>query len=212
MKDFLFLINEIAHGKSLIRSTLNFRLKKEYLRGKILDLGSGGSDRYSTFIPRETTSTYELFDVKKGAVVDFEKDALPYEAHTYDTVLLFNVLEHLFNYEHILHEIQRIKKNEGMLVGYVPFLHWYHPDPHDFFRYTNESLQRILEHVGYQDITIEKIYRGPYTTAFQIIHSTLPVFIRPIIFIPLYLCDVIFRKLRRKAAERYVLGYYFRAK
>ena len=213
MNDFLFLLKEVASRKSLLRATLNYRLKEEFLEGRILDLGSGGDDRYSTFIPRSKDSVYELFDVKKGEVqVDFESDRLPYETGTYDTILLLNVLEHIFNYSHLLTEVKRIKKSDGVLVGYVPFLHWYHADPHDYFRYTHESLEKILKNAGYTEVTIEKIYRGPYTTAFQMIHPTLPVFLRPFIFAPLYACDVLFKKLRPKGAKRYVFGYYFRAK
>lgn len=211
MKDFFFLVTEIAKGKSAIRATLNYRLKEEFLKGKILDLGSGGSDRYSSYIPREEDSVYELFDMKKGIAVDFEKDVLPYVNDVYDTVVLLNVLEHLFNYANILKEIVRIKKSQGLCIGYVPFLMWYHPDHHDYFRYTHESLQRILEEAGFKEVTIEKIYRGPYTAAFQMIHPTVPVFIRPFIFGVTYFLDFLFRKLRAKGAERYVLGYYFRA-
>jgi SAM-dependent methyltransferase len=212
MKDFLFLTREIWEGKSLLRATLNARLQQEFLEGKILDLGSGGSDRYSTTIPRHISSSYELFDVKQGVVVDFEQDRLPYTDSAYDTILLFNVLEHLFNYSNILKEIRRIKRTDGVFIGYVPFLHWYHADPHDYFRYTHEALERILRDIGFEDIVIEKIYRGPYTTAFQIIHPTLPRIIRTLVFAPAYLFDVIFRAIRPKGGERYVLGYYFKTK
>lgn len=212
MNDFIFLLKEVYRGKSLLRATLNYRLKEEFLVGRILDLGSGGDDRYSTYIPRSKDSVYELFDVKQGEKqVDFESDRLPYETGIYDTVLLLNVLEHIFNYGHFLEEIKRIKKSDGVLVGYVPFLHWYHKDPHDYFRYTHEALEKILHNAGYTVVTIEKIYRGPYNTAFQMMHPTLPVFLRPLIFTPLYLCDMLFTKLRPHSAERYVFGYYFKA-
>jgi SAM-dependent methyltransferase len=212
MKEFLFLLKNIIYGKSVIRSTLNFRLFQENLQGKILDLGSGGSDRYSILIPRTRDSVYELFDAKKGNAVDFETDPLPYANSTYDTVLLLNVLEHLFNSANILKEIHRIKKNDGVLIGYVPFLMWYHKDPHDYFRYTHEALEKMLKSAGFSDIQIEKIYKGPYTAAFQMIHPTLPRIIRPLFFIPAYLVDFIFRKLRSEGAQRYVIGYYFIAK
>lgn len=212
MKEFLFLLKNIAEGKSVIRSTLNFRLKKEFLSGKILDLGSGGSDRYSSLIPRTKNSVYELFDAKKGNVIDFEKDKLPYREDVYDTVMLLNVLEHLFNSSTILKEIVRIKKSDGVLIGYVPFLMWYHKDPHDYFRYTHEALQILLEQAGFRDIVIEKIYKGPYIAAFQMIHPTLPRIIRPLFFIPAYICDMVFRRIRSEGAQRYVIGYYFKAK
>ncbi len=212
MKDFLFLINEIAKGKSAIRGTLNFRLKDEFLSGRILDLGSGGSDRYSAFIPRTEDSTYELIDIKKGAQVNFEIDRLSYEDETFDTVILLNVLEHLYHTQNILKEIKRIKKSEGVFIGYVPFLMWYHPDHHDYFRYTHEALALMFEEAGYHEISIEKIYRGPYTSAFQMIHPTIPVFVRVVVFSICYSIDVLFRKFRPRGAERYVLGYYFKIK
>jgi SAM-dependent methyltransferase len=212
MNDYLFLVKEIARGKSAIRATLNARLKDEFLEGRVLDLGSGGADLYSNFIPREKESTYELIDIQRGAKIDFETDALPYESGVFDTVLFLNVMEHLFNYTNMLTEIKRIKTGGGVLVGYVPFLMWYHPDPRDYFRYTHEALEKILSNCGYTDIVIEKIYRGPYTAAFQMIHPTVPKIIRPLIFSVTYLLDIIFRKLRAKGAERYVLGYYFKAK
>ncbi len=212
MSDFLFLAGQIWNGKSAIRASLDWRLKKTFLRGKILDLGSGGGDYYSDSIPRESSSSYELLDIKTGATVDFETDALPYSSKSFDTVVFFNVLEHIFNYDHILKEILRIKKEEGLLVGYVPFLMWYHPDHHDFFRYTHESLEKILVQAGYVQINIENIYRGPYTAAFQMIYPTFPKMLRPIVFSAAYASDVIFRIFRKKNAERYVLGYYFEAK
>ncbi|MFM2381267.1 MAG: hypothetical protein RLZZ76_34 [Candidatus Parcubacteria bacterium] len=212
MKDFLFLITEIAKGKSAIRSTLNFRLRDEFLSGRILDLGSGGSDRYSTFIPREKDSTYELLDIKKGAQINFESDSLPYADDTFDTIILLNVLEHLYHTQNILTEIKRIKKDEGVFIGYVPFLMWYHPDHHDYFRYTHEALSLMLAEAGYTDVSIEKIYRGPYISAFQMIHPTIPVFVRVALFPICYGVDVLFRRFRPAGAERYVLGYYFKAK
>jgi SAM-dependent methyltransferase len=212
MNDFLFLMSEIAKGKSAIRSTLNARLKREFLKGKILDLGSGGSDRYSTFISREEASTYELMDIKKGATVNFETDVLPYSSGSYDTVILLNVLEHLYHTQNILREIRRIKKNDGMFIGYVPFLMWYHPDHHDYYRYTHETLALMLEEAGYTDVVIEPIYRGPYTSAFQMIHPTIPVILRLIVFPVCYSIDVVFRKFRQNGAKRYALGYYFKAK
>jgi SAM-dependent methyltransferase len=212
MNDFLFLSREILQGKSVIRATLDLELKKEFLKGRILDLGSGGGDYYSNFIPREESSSYELLDIKKGAAVNFETDVLPYADGTFDTVIFLNVLEHIFNYAHILKEIKRLKKTEGVLIGYVPFLMWYHPDHSDYFRYTHETLDRILGEAGFHEICIKNIYRGPYTASFHMIYSTLPKIIRPLVFSVTYLLDTIFRKLRKENAKRYVLGYYFEAK
>lgn len=212
MNEFQFLAKQIGKGKSLIRATLNYRLNRELLQGKTIDLGAGADDQYTEDIPVAKEVRIEHIDQKRGAYIDFEKDRLPYENGVYDTVLLLNVLEHLYNYRHILTEIRRIKKENGVLIGYVPFLIWYHADPHDYFRYTNEALERILTEVGFTSISIEKLYIGPYTTAFQMIHPTIPKLLRPFFFMMAYGLDRLFRKVRQKGAERYVLGYLFKVK
>jgi SAM-dependent methyltransferase len=212
MSKFGFLSEEIGKGKSLIRATLNYRLQEILLSGKVMDLGAGANDQFTDPIPTGEGVVIEHVDQKQGSFLDFEKDSLPYGDGVYDTVLLLNVLEHLYNYKHILTEIKRIKKGEGTLIGYVPFLIWYHADPHDYFRYTHESLERILSETGFIDITIEKLHIGPYTTAFQMIHPTIPRIIRPFFFAIAYGIDMMFKKVRSGSAERYVLGYYFTAR
>ncbi len=212
MKKFLFVISKIFSGKGVTRSFLDYRLIQEFLNGKILDLGSGSSDRYSKIIPKTKDSEYVLFDVKVGEEIDFEKDRLNYDDNTFDTVLLLNVLEHIYNYNHFLSEIKRIKKDSGVLIGFVPFLMKYHADPHDFFRYTHESLGKILKEVGYNDVVIENIYYGPYVSSFQMIYSTIPKILRPVFFVIVYGIDFVFRKFRKNSATHYVLGYYFKAK
>jgi hypothetical protein len=212
MSRFGFLSSEIGKGKSLIRATLNYRLQQILLTGKVIDLGAGSDDQFTEKIKTADGVVIEHVDQKQGSFIDFEKDQLPYQGEVYDTVLLLNVLEHLYNYKHILTEIKRIKKKEGTLVGYVPFLIWYHADPHDYFRYTHETLERMLTETGFEEIKIEKLYIGPYTTAFQMIHPTLPRIIRPLVFTLAYGIDKVFKRKRPKGAERYVLGYYFTAK
>lgn len=212
MKEFLFLLASISKGSSITRGILNFHLKGTMLKGKILDLGSGGQDLYSKYIPHEAGSTFELLDIKQGSSINFESDTLPFDTKSYDVILLLNVLEHLFNYNNLLKEIYRIKKEDGTLIGFVPFLMWYHPDHHDFFRYTHEALDQILKDVGYKEISIKTFYKGPYSAAFQMIYPTLPRFLRPIIFSINYFMDFGFSLFRAESAKRYALGYYFTAR
>jgi len=68
---FWFVAKEMFHGKSVIRAMMNERLKKEYLRGRVLDLGSGSSDKYTVFIPREENVQIEYVDQKIGNTINF---------------------------------------------------------------------------------------------------------------------------------------------
>ncbi len=148
MKKYLFVLKEIWRGKSILRAASNFQLRDIELKGKTIDIGGGRGEKYVSFIKRSTDVEFQTFDLKNGDFVDFEKDQLPAEDNTYDSVLFLNVMEHIFNHQHIANEVMRITKPGGQMIGFVPFLMWYHPDHKDFFRYTHEAIEIICERAG----------------------------------------------------------------
>lgn len=209
MSDFAFLIKEIWGGQSVTRSFLDLRLKKETLTGTVMDIGGGKNSDYVTFMPRADGVRFTNFDIKNGASVDFEKDNLPLESDSCDTVLFLNVMEHIFNYQHIANEVVRITRPDGRLIGFVPFLMWYHADHRDFFRYTHEALEIIFTNAGAKKITIESISFGPFAASAQMVLFSVPRVLRVPIFSLAYLLDSLFLILRPQHGKRYALGYYF---
>jgi SAM-dependent methyltransferase len=209
MKQYLFIIKEIRKGKSVTRAFLNLRLKNEEIKGRTIDIGGGNNSEYISFMNRHDSVDFTNFDIKDGALVDFEKDKLPSEDNQYDTVIFLNVLEHIFNYQHIVNEIIRITKPGGKIIGFVPFLMWYHPDHHDFFRYTHEALKKIIQEAGGKDFEIESISRGPFTASAQMILASTPAFLRVPIYTCFHMLDSCFLKLRPTHGDKYALGYYF---
>lgn len=201
---------EVSGGKSVTRAYLNFALLKEELKGKTIDIGGGRKSSYLSFIPRKEGVTFETFDLKSGNNVNFETDTLPAVDNSYDTVLFLNVMEHIFNYQHIANEVVRITKNDGQLIGFVPFLMWYHPDHSDFFRYTDESLRKIFECAGARCTEIIPIEEGPFIASFQMFNLSLPLFLRPVFLIIFYGLDWLYFMLRRPLRNKYVLGYLFK--
>jgi SAM-dependent methyltransferase len=150
------------------------------------------------------------FDLKSGATVDFETDRLPASDGHYDTVLFLNVMEHIYNHQHIANEVVRIVKPGGQLIGFVPFLMWYHADHRDFFRYTHEALHNIFTQAGASTITIEVIGKGPFLAAAHMVLQSFPRFMRPAIFGLFLLLDIGYGALKKKGARPYALGYYFK--
>lgn len=65
-----------------------------------------------------------------------------------DTVLLFEVLEHVRHPQQALHEIARILRANGRLLLTVPFLYPVHDAPYDFQRYTAHGLAREIAGAG----------------------------------------------------------------
>ena len=210
MSELIFVCKELWRGESVTRSFLNFRLSKEILAGKTIDIGGGKNARYVNFMKKEPTVLFETLDMKIGANVDFEKDALPATDGTFDTVLFLNVMEHIFNYQHIANEVVRITKPGGQLLGFVPFLMWYHADHRDFFRYTHEALEIIYKNTNPTKVHIEPVAKGPFVAAVQMFLAWVPRVLRVPIFIIFYAVDCVFTKVKPEFVGRYALGYFFK--
>lgn len=56
----------------------------------------------------------------KARLVDIEKQILPYKEHTFDVVLLTDVIEHVFDTDELLERIKRILKVNGTLLITTP--------------------------------------------------------------------------------------------
>lgn len=209
MKKYLFVLKEIWKGKSITRGYLNFQLLSTELKGKTIDIGGGRGEEYVSFIRRSSDVEFQTFDPKSGDFVDFEEDRLPADENRYDTVLFLNVMEHIFNYQHIANEVMRITKPGGQMIGFVPFLMWYHPDHKDFFRYTHEAIEIICERAGAKEIKVEPTACGPFVAAAQMMMLSFPRVLRPFVFTPMYLMDELFYLIKGSRTTRYALGYVF---
>ncbi len=208
----MFLVRGLWADKSLMRLFLNRALKLYQLRGRVLDVGAGGNTKYLDFMPREAGTQVAVLDPKQGGRIDFERDALPHADNSFDQVVLLNVLEHVFAYEHLIREVARVIKTGGTIIGFTPFLVRFHPDPHDYFRYTDEALVRILSAGGLKEVTVTPVGAGPFLAAVNILVLSIPRPVRifcTLIALPL---DRLFIRLRPKTQSIYPMGYLFVAK
>lgn len=213
MKSYVTLhtLRKLYEGQTLCRILMNTALANETIRGRVVDIGGGRSPDYFSYLKTEDDTTIEASDLSISSI-DFEKDALPYASGSIDTALMCNILEHIYHHNHLLGETRRILRPKGELIGFVPFWVGYHPDPHDYFRYTHEALSKMLMEVGFEDVEIKHIGGGPFVANFNTIVLSLPRFLRPVFYIPYILLDRFFLFLRPRSAARFPLGYIFTAK
>ena len=204
-------LQKLYAGQTLSRILMNRALSKEKIRGRVVDIGGGRSPDYFLYLKTEDGAVIEVSD---GSLtpIDFERDTLPYASGSVDTILLCNILEHVYHYAHLLREVRRILHIQGRIIGFVPFWTGYHPDPHDYFRYTHEALLAIISEAGFSDIEITRIGGGPFSANFNTIVLSFPRPMRPVLYIPYLLLDRLFLLLRPASAARFPLGYLFTAK
>jgi SAM-dependent methyltransferase len=193
---------------------MNWETRFHTISGRVLDVGAGQFKKYHELIIASgaTIECVDQKDVGAGAQVDIDIEVLPYSADTFDTIILFNILEHTFEYLHVCSETHRILKEGGEMIGFVPFLVRYHPDPHDFFRYTNEALERIIKVAGYKNVNVRPLGRSFIAVQFHTVSQYLPPWVNVLVYPPLHLIDTLLVRARPQMREWYPLGYFFTAK
>jgi SAM-dependent methyltransferase len=200
----------LLRGQSLARILMNEALAHETLRGSVVDVGGGHHPDYFDFLRRAGEVQVRVLDASLSGI-DFEKDPFPFGEASADTILLCNVLEHIYDYRFLLRQVRRILKEGGQLIGFVPFWVGYHPDPHDYFRYTGEALQRILAEADFKDTRIRTIGGGPVLANFNTLVLSLPRILRPLAYLPYAVLDALFLTLSPKSRGRNPLGFLFTA-
>lgn len=206
----LHTLHCLYKGQSIARILMNRALAKESVSGLVVDVGGGRRPDYFSYLQGVSSAYIEPLDLSISGI-DLETDTLPYTNQSVDTVLLCNVLEHIYNYQYVLGEVSRILKPSGRLIGVVPFWVGYHPDPRDYFRYTKEALERILSDAGYGDIRVVPLNVGPLLANFNTIVLSVPRVLRPILYLWYASWNTLFLTLRPESAVRQPLGYIFTA-
>lgn len=191
------------------RRMLYAKLEGRALQGKVLDLGGSRKSGYHELFTGSKDITVVNMDHEYGFDLQFDLELLfPLEDDSYQTILCINTLEHIFNYQSVLSESARVLSHGGQLVVAVPFLMNIHPSPHDFWRYSSESLERMVEQAGFTSTHIQTVGTGPCTASLQLLYPFLKFSIlRNIAFVFAICFDRLLRIFAKNVIERYPLGY-----
>lgn len=210
---------------SILRAGEDAEVARLDLRGRVIDLGGHKGSSYFKLL--QTGQPVEVVNLDtehpgthktpSGADHSFDLEKpFPLPNEMYDAVISLNVLEHLYNYQNLLHESFRILKKEGTIHLSVPFFFNIHGSPDDYFRYTKSALVRMLTDAGFRDVMVSEIGEGPCTAVFQNFGGSVPtVFLRVCCKYLAIHTDVFFSKLSKRYASiknRVPLGYFVSAK
>ena len=130
-----------------MRKWFNEELKKisDDFTGSIINVGCGDDKDneggcYKDYF--KNAIEYKTCDGNINVKVDFTSlESIP--DNSFDTVLNFWVLEHVWNFELFLYQLKLITKKN--LIIAVPTKYNYHPAPNDYWRFTKESIRILLE-------------------------------------------------------------------
>jgi SAM-dependent methyltransferase len=208
-KSIVHAYRELSKGRSILRLIHNFFLKKIIINAKTLDIGSKGYYSAYEFIKKDNDCNVVFLDNyssdNKANLIKMNlEEKLLIENNTYDTIVLFNVIEHIENYKQLISETNRILKNNGKLELFVPFLFRYHDDPKDYVRLTHYYLKKILEKNNFK-VELTLIGSGPFTVCIEIISKYLYfTLIKTFFFILCVNFDKLIYFIKKNISENYL--------
>lgn len=118
-------------------------LSQHQFAGRGLDIG-GAIGPYARHLgPNELV----ILDIDAQAPADVLGDAhsLPFQADSFDFIIMTNLLEHLRNPAKAIEEAGRVVKPGGKILVSVPFLFRIHPNPNDYWRFTLDGLSELMD-------------------------------------------------------------------
>ncbi len=142
---------KLIHTREVVKE-----LVPKYIKGKTLDIGGGSSKYRSLIIPH--VSEYLVSDLYHTKGIDFIEDArkLSHKDKTFDSVLSFQLLEHVDDTHAVVREMYRVLKDDGIAIVTAPFLGAQHEHPSDFHRFTLEGMRWYFEKEGFNVIEAGK--------------------------------------------------------
>ena len=129
-----------------------------YLNGLTLDVGSGECP-YRALAQRYASRLVLMDHNAQPIRIDLRGDIhhIPLLSSTVDSILCFQVLEHVANPFEGITEISRVLKPGGILLLSVPHLSRLHELPHDYFRYTEYGLRELAKSGGLEVLELEPV-------------------------------------------------------
>jgi SAM-dependent methyltransferase len=170
MKKYFFLMCHTLKSTSICRILQLWEIKNLSLSDKVIEFGASEIKKRNFYSYSknffEKNIVLSNINSKNLLFIDLEKK-IKFKTK-FQNVLLFNVLEHLKDYEIAIKGINKLLKKKGFFIGSTPFLYRVHGAPNDCFRFTKYILEKkILK--DFKVIKTENLGYGPLTACYSII-------------------------------------------
>ena len=131
--------------------------------GRMIDVGCGSGPykflfRHNGYVGLEYDTP--IARAKKQADAYYTGTQIPFDNGSFEIVLCTQVLEHVFEPDKFLTELNRIAKQGAKLMLTVPFVWDEHEQPYDFARYSSFGLKALLARNGWHVEHFGKLNAG----------------------------------------------------
>lgn len=131
--------------------------------GRLLDVGCGKMPYREYIVKNGKITEYVGLDLENALIYDdnirpdivWDGKTMPISEESFDVVIGTEILEHCFEPMQTLSEIYKVLKPGGIFFFTTPFIWPLHEVPHDEFRFTPYSLERLLRNAHFKNIEIK---------------------------------------------------------
>lgn len=165
-------IEILTKGVSPGRAFLNNRVRSIFINYPAVDLGGSKNSSYHHYMNTNLnlTTCVNLPNQPNVDIFTNLEYPFPFRDNVFESVFIFNLLEHIDNYKLVIDETHRILKPKGHVFIGVPFLHQVHNAPEDFNRFTKRKLESLLSEFK---INIYALENGPFSAAVSLLFPVL---------------------------------------
>jgi len=214
-----------SHMERIVGSSYEPVIRR-HAKGLLADVGCGSVPYYDFYKDLITDNICLDWGREDGEVsyldhtIDLNRDKIPLDANSVDTVLCTDVLEHIKKPEQLFSEMARILKADGNLILTVPFMYWIHDAPYDYHRYTKHKLVDFCEENRLKVVSIDEFGGLPeviYDLVYKGFNLDYFPLRRPFISIWMRLGEFLHRRqlikaISARSKELFPLGYILVAK
>jgi len=126
-----------------------------YIKGIVLDVGSGEPKRYASLFKY---NKYITLDIDKKCKPDIVASAekIPLDDESVDSIVCTQVLGDVRDFETAVKEFYRVLKKNGVVLLTESLLNELHSEPNDFWRFTSFSFRYIFKKNKFKIIKIDQ--------------------------------------------------------
>lgn len=143
------------------------------ITGKTLDVGCGTKPyahlyRSNEYLGLEIDTPQNR--INKNADYFYDGNNFPFDDASFDSLVVNEVFEHVFNPDNFLSETLRILKPRGMILLTMPFVWDEHEQPYDFARYSSFGIKALLEKHGFE-VVVQRKSMDDIRVIFQLLNA-----------------------------------------
>ena len=188
----LDIIFSILKRNSPCRTLQKIEARKFKLYGNCLEIGNIEFNNKSFFNDFKLNKKKKIFfsdliKIKRKNYFIFDLEKKNNLKKKFDNIIIFNVLEHVYEIDQSFKELKKLLKPKGKIYISTPFLYRYHSAPKDYYRFTLDFYEKIAKKHKIKIIYKKSLGTGPFFGSYSVMHNILN-FIFPLnIFIAIVL-------------------------